>query len=738
MAKETLAIKGMHCASCVTLLEKSFKRVPGVTAATVNLATSRASVEYNEAESSPEDLVQAVKNVGYDVLKEGPLGDAEKIERQRNLSDLRKKTIFSLVVGAVLVYGSFPYLRDFSPEFIRSSWLQLILATPVQFWAGRGFYQATWSALKHRAANMDTLIVMGTSAAFLYSSLVTFFPEVARKIGLEPEPYFDVGVVIIGLILLGRYLEANAKGRTGEAIKKLLGLQAKTAQVVRGGREIEINISEVIVGDILRVKPGEKIPVDGIITQGESSIDESAVTGESIPVEKMAGDSVIGGTVNKSGSFLFKAEKVGAGTLLSQIINLVQEAQGSKAPIQKLADIISGYFVPSVLALSILTFVTWYNFGPMPAFTFAFLNMIAVLIIACPCALGLATPTAVMVGVGKGAENGILIKDAESLEQAGKIGTVIFDKTGTLTEGKPKLTDVVASPGHTEGEVVLLAASLEALSEHPLAEPILARAKKLKLHKLARFKALPGLGLEANFKNQPIFLGNSRLVQEKGLVLGKLGDDMKSLQGEGKTVMALGVGEEVVGLLAVADLLKEHAREAVSLLRGRGLEVVMITGDNAQTAQAIGLQAGITTIISEVLPTDKEAEVRKMQDAGKMVAMVGDGINDAPALAAAEVGIAMGTGTDIAIEAADITLLNRDIRSVVSAIDLSRSTMRTIKTNLAWAFVYNLVLIPVAAGVLFPVWGILLSPALASAAMALSSVSVVSNSLLLNRFKAGW
>ncbi|HET7713721.1 MAG TPA: heavy metal translocating P-type ATPase [Patescibacteria group bacterium] len=738
MAKETLLIKGMHCASCVTLLEKSLRKVPGVSSASVNLATNKALVNYDDAFSTRENLVDSVKNVGYSVLEESSEGDLEKIERQRNISDLKKKTFFSLAVGAVIVWGSFPYLREFSPEFLRSSWLQLALATPVQFWAGLGFYRATWSALKHRTANMDTLIVMGTSAAFLYSSLVTFFPDTAIRIGLSPEPYFDVGVVIVGLILLGRYLEAKAKGHTGQAIQKLLGLQSKTARVIRSGRELEISVDAVTVGDVLRVRPGEKIPVDGLITRGETSVDESAVTGESIPVEKMPGDRVIGGTVNKSGSFLFKAEKVGTGTLLAQIINLVEEAQGSKAPIQKLADIVSGYFVPFVLVLAILTFVTWYIFGPMPAFTFAFLNMIAVLIIACPCALGLATPTAVMVGVGKGAERGILIKDAESLEQAGQVKTVIFDKTGTLTRGQPELTDVVASSGRSEAEVILLAASLEALSEHPLAEPILARAKNLKLHKLDKFKALPGRGIEARFKKNLLFLGNTRLIQEKGLSLGQMGNRMRNLQEEGKTVMALGLGREILGLIAVADLLKDNAREAVGLLKDRGLEVVLITGDNAPTAQAIASQVGITKVISEVLPADKEQEVRKLQSGGQLVAMVGDGINDAPSLAAADVGIAMGTGTDIAIEAADITLLNPDIRAVVTAIDLSRSTMRTIKTNLVWAFIYNLVLIPVAAGVLFPVWGILLSPALASAAMALSSVSVVSNSLLLNRFREAW
>lgn len=735
MTKETLAIRGMHCASCVTLLEKSFHKVPGVSSASVNLATSRASVEYSEAVSSRGDLVQAVRNVGYDVLEPGASEDIEKVERERNLINLKRRTLFSLAVAAVIVFGSFPVLSSFSPEFLRNPWLQLILATPVQFWAGREFYQATWSALRHRAANMDTLIIIGTSAAYFYSLLITILPQVAIGLGISTEPYFDVAVVIMGLILLGRYLEANAKGRTSDAIKKLLGLQPKNALVLRGGKEIQVSIGEVVVGDIVRVKPGERIPVDGVISEGETSVDESAVTGESIPKEKVAGDKVISGTVNKTGSFLFKAEKVGEGTLLAQIIKLVQDAQGSKAPIQRLADIISGYFVPIVLVLGILTFVIWYDLGPVPAFAFAFLNMIAVLIIACPCALGLATPTAIMVGVGKGAENGILIKDAESLELAQKAKVIVFDKTGTLTEGKPQLTDIISAKGHNNNEILTLAASLEKLSEHPLAEPILAKAGSLKLEKLTNFNSLTGKGVEAKRNGSPVFLGNLKLVTEKGADLGELKVILEDLQGQGKTVVALGVGQEVWGLLAVADKVKEHARQAVAMLEDRGLEVYMITGDNKRTAEAIGKELGIKKVLAEVLPTGKEAEIRKLQKGGRVVAMVGDGINDAPALASADVGIAMGSGTDIAIEAADITLLNKDIRSVAGAIDLSRSTMRTIRTNLGWAFIYNLVLIPVAAGILFPVWGLLMSPALASAAMALSSVSVVTNSLLLNRFR---
>jgi len=598
----------------------------------------------------------------------------------------------------------------------------------VQFWAGLEFYRATIPALKHRTANMDTLVALGTTVAFGYSAFVTIFPQVMQKIGVEPATYFDVSTIIIGLILLGRFFEAKAKASTSEAIKRLIGLQAKTARVVKDGKEVDIPISEVVVGMVIRVRPGEKIPVDGEILEGESSIDESMVTGESMPVDKAKGDSVVGATINKTGTFTYKATKVGGNTLLAQIIKLVEEAQASKAPIQRLADLISSYFVPIVIILSILTFVIWYIFGPAPAFLYAMLNMVAVLIIACPCAMGLATPTAIMVGTGIGAERGILIKDAESLETAHKVDTVIFDKTGTLTHGKPVVTDVV-------GDILQLAASVEKGSEHSLAEAIVNKAEeeKLVLSKVEGFKAIPGHGVEGVVEGKQVVLGNRRLMEREKIKIDE--KVIEKLESEGKTVMMLGVEGELAGLIAVADTLKDTAREAVGKLQKMGIEVVMITGDNKRTAQAIASKVGIKRVLAEVLPDEKEKEVRKLQNEGEKIAFVGDGINDAPALAAADVGIAMGSGTDVAIEAGDITLINKDLSSTAAAINLSKKTMGTIKLNLFWAFGYNIILIPVAMGILYPPFQILLSPILASAAMALSSISVVSNSLLLKRVK---
>ncbi|MDP2648239.1 MAG: copper-translocating P-type ATPase, partial [Candidatus Yanofskybacteria bacterium] len=606
----------------------------------------------------------------------------------------------------------------------------------IQFWVGWEFYRGARSSLKHRTANMDTLVAIGTTVAYGYSAFVTILPGVVESIGIEPFPYFDVVTIIIGLILLGRYLEARAKASTSEAIKKLIGLQAKTARVIRGGKEIDTSISDVVIGDLIRVRPGEKIPVDGVIEQGESSIDDSMVTGESIPADKAKGDVVVGATINKTGTFTFKATRVGSDTMLAQIIKLVQEAQGSKAPIQRLADLVSSYFVPVVVMLAITTFVVWYNFGPNPALLFALLNTVAVLIIACPCAMGLATPTAIMVGTGKGAEHGILIKDAESLEVAHKINTIIFDKTGTLTKGKPEVTNIVVALSElNENEVLGTAASLEKGSEHSLAESIVGEAEKrnLKLASVDRFKAIPGHGVEGYIDGKRIILGNRKLMTGEGIDVQKLNDEISRLENEGKTVMMLSLNGNLAGLIAVADTLKETAKEGISLLKKLKIESVMITGDNQRTAQAIAKMVGIERVLAEVLPDQKEAEVKKIQAEGKKVAMVGDGINDAPALAQADVGIAMGTGTDIAIEAADITLINKDLRSVASAIILSKKTMRTIKQNLFWAFGYNVVLIPVAMGVLYPFWGILLNPIFASVAMATSSVSVVSNSLLLKR-----
>ncbi len=773
--KKSFPIKGMHCASCVRVIEKVVGKIDGVTQCNVNLATNKASVVYDSSKVTDEQLESAIASVGYKALinEEVKSEDDEKKEKKKELNDLRNKVAVSLFLGAFILWGSFPGLMNTAPEILQNFWFQLLLATPVQFWAGAAFYQATIPALKHRTANMDTLVALGTTVAYIYSAFVTFFPHIVMNLGIEAMPYFDVAVIVIGLILLGRYFEAKAKMGTSEAIKKLIGLQAKTARVVsdgsprfaqsdamgavEAGKEIDLPIEQVIIGDVIRVRPGEKIPVDGQILEGESSVDESMVTGESIPVDKAKGDMVVGATMNKSGTFTYKATKVGSDTMLAQIIKLVQEAQGSKAPIQRLADLVSSYFVPIVIMLSFATFGIWYIFGGESAFLFALLNTVAVLIIACPCAMGLATPTAIMVGTGIGAEHGILIKDAESLEIAHKINTIIFDKTGTLTKGKPEVTDIVrvqgtrstnsGQAGYRVQEILQLAASLEKGSEHSLAEAILNKAEqeKLALSKVEGFKAIAGHGIEGLVGSKRIFLGNRRLMERENIeILKQVQDDITKLESGGKTVMMLAStprhperseGSILLGLIAVADTVKESAKEAVLALQKMGIEVVMITGDNQNTANAIAKQIGIKRILAEVLPDQKEAEVRKLQAEGKKVAMVGDGINDAPALAAADIGIAMGTGTDVAIEAADITLINKDLKSVASAIELSKKTMRTIKLNLFWAFGYNIILIPVAMGILYPFFHILLNPILASVAMATSSISVVTNSLLLKRIK---
>ncbi len=722
MNKQTFAIKGMHCASCVYINEKALKAIPGVTEAVVNLTNGKATLSSN-APIEDNKIIDAVKSVGYQAMIEndGTLDDKIKTEKIKELKDLRIKVNISLFLGGLIVWGSFPGIMEVAPNLLKNYYFQFILAAIVQFWAGRDLYRAAISSLRHRIANMDTLVVIGTTVAFLYSIFVTFFPKFFMDLRIEAMPYFDVSTVIIGLILLGRYLEAKAKAGTGEAIKKLIGLQAKTARVIRNKKEIDIPIDEVITGDLIRVRPGEKIPVDGIITEGESAIDESMVTGESMPSTKYKGDTVIGATMNKSGSFIYKATKVGKDTLLAQIIKLVEEAQGSKAPIQRLADIISSYFVPIVIILAIGTFVGWYVFGSTPVFIHAMLNSIAVLIIACPCAMGLATPTAIMVGTGIGAQHGILIKDAESLETAHKVNTIIFDKTGTLTKGQPEITDVISNIKN-KNELIQLAASIEKNSEHPLGEAIVKKAEieKLQLIKVNKFKSLTGKGVEGTVNGKKVYVG--RLLKSDSFAEGE------NLKKQGKTVVYVYIENKLAGLIAIADTIKESAKEAIQTLNKMGIETAMITGDNTSTAAAIGKKLGIKTVLAEVMPQDKEREVKNIQKTGRVVAMVGDGINDAPALAAADVGIAMGSGTDVAIEAAGITLVNKNLLSVVSALQLSKKTMKTIKLNLFWAFAYNVVLIPVA------MIG-LISPILASGAMAFSSISVVTNSLLLKRAK---
>lgn len=763
LTKRSFSIQGMHCASCVNVLERALKKVPGVESASVNLATEKATVSFDKKQVTDTHLASAVAQVGYKArLNEEELTeDEEKQAKRKEIKDLRNKVIVSLLCGALILWGSFPGLIQTSPSILQNFFVQLLLALPVQFWAGLMFYRATIPALKHRTANMDTLVAIGTTVAFGYSAVVTLFPQIVSKAGIEPMPYFDVATLVIGLILLGRYFEAKAKGATSEAIKKLIGLQAKTARVVRNGKEIDIPLGDVIVGDIVRVRPGEKIPVDGKILEGESSIDESMITGESIPTDKAKEDLVVGSTMNKAGTFTYTATKVGQETMLAQIVKLVQEAQGSKAPIQRLADLISSYFVPIVIMTAIATFVVWYVVAG--SLLFALLNMVAVLIIACPCAMGLATPTAIMVGTGKGAEHGILIKDAASLETAHKITAIIFDKTGTLTKGKPEVTDILPLSvilnevkdlnqiKKQETTLLQLAASIEKGSEHSLAEAIVGKAEenKLTLDKIEKFHAIAGHGVKALVGKQNIAFGNRKLMEKEKVSLDVIlvskthpgsysgqarmtvDQSIEKLENMGKTVMLLSEGTTLLGLIAVADTVKDSAKSGIQKLQSMGIETIMITGDNARTANAIAKQIGIDRVLAEVLPEGKEKEVEKIQKEGKIVAMIGDGINDAPALAKADVGIAMGTGTDVAIEAADITLINKDLGSVAASITLSKKTMSTIKQNLFWAFGYNVILIPVAMGVLYPFFHVLLNPIFASAAMALSSVSVVTNSLRL-------
>jgi Cu+-exporting ATPase len=735
-----LPIQGIECASCVQKIEKALLQTKGVTKAVVNLATEKAKVEYLPSETNLEEVKCAIESTGYKVLEFEPseeIEDPERLIREREYKKLKIKFIAGLILGLFVFLGSSRHWFPWIPSFLGNFYVLWALATPVQFWIGWQFYKGAWGAFKHRNAEMNTLIAVGTSAAYLYSVAATLFPSFFETGGIKPEVYFDTSALIIVLILLGRLLEARAKGQTSEAIKKLMGLSPKTARVIREGKEMDIPVEEVLVGDTIIVRPGEKIPVDGIVKDGKSAVDESMITGESIPVKKKAGDEVIGATINKTGSFKFQAIKVGKDTALAQIIKLVQDAQGSKAPIQRLADVISGYFVPIVISIAIATFVIWFNFGPFPALTFALLTFVAVMIIACPCALGLATPTAVMVGTGKGAEKGILIKGGESLETAHKLDTIVFDKTGTLTRGEPEITDIVTQNDYSEEEILKYAASAEKVSEHPLAEAIIKRAKekKIELHDPKNFNAIEGHGIEAEVDGKKVLLGNLKLMQKQQIVVRNLEEKAEELAGDGKTPMYISLEGKAAGLIAVADTLKENSLQAVEKLKKLGLEVIMLTGDNRKTAEAIARKAGIDRVLPEVLPEDKVHEIKSLQSGGRRVAMVGDGINDAPALAQADVGIAIGSGTDVAMEASDITLIKGDLRGVVSAIELSKRTIKIIKQNLFWAFFYNTAGIPLAAGVLYPFFGILLNPIFASAAMAFSSVSVVSNSLRLRRVK---
>ncbi len=730
--KTKVKVVGMHCASCATNLERVFKKIPRIGKVGVNYATEEAQFE---GQVDLTRVREAARSIGYDIIVDG--------EVKKEDSVLEEKKVKLLIGGVISILLMMLSMRDWlgllsGLSMREANWVGLVLATPVQFWVGGEYMTSAWRAFKHRMANMDTLITVGTLAAYIFSAVVTIAPDYFVQAGLDLHVYFEVAAVVIVLIMLGKYLEARAKGQAGEAIKKLLGLQAKTARVKRGREFVEVAIDQVVVGDVLLVRPGEKVPVDGVVVEGESTVDESMVTGESLPVEKRKGDKVVGATINKVGSFLFKATNVGSDTVLAQIVELVSQAQGSKAPIQKLADVVSGYFVPVVMMLSVATFVAWFVLYPGVAFVPAMVAAVTVLIIACPCALGLATPTAVMVGTGKGAEKGILIKDATALEQLNKVRSVILDKTGTLTKGEVEVTDVVSLGKIREKGIVELAAGVESHSEHPLGQAVVkyARRKKWRLDKPEKFEAMTGVGVRAIINGDEVVVSSPVYAKRFGL---KEMSRVEEFQSQGKTVLVVSLNRRVIGLIAVADTLKEDSRDAVKKMVEMGVEVYMLTGDNPRTAKSIAQEVGIDRVMAEVRPEDKAAKVRELQSElrsqGKLVAMVGDGINDAPALAAADVGIAMGAGTDIAMESASVVLMNSNIESIPRAIKLSRETLKVIKQNLFWAFAYNVVLIPVAAGVLYPVTGVLLSPILASGAMAFSSISVIMNALRLRMVK---
>ncbi|MEG3876489.1 heavy metal translocating P-type ATPase [Microcoleus sp. herbarium7] len=747
MENATMKLRGMSCASCASNIEEAIRSVPGVETCNVNFGAEQASVTYNPSQTDVAAIQDAVDAAGYSALPMqddvlAPEDDAERRARQSENQDLTRKVWVSGIISAVIVIGSLPAMTGlaipFIPMWLHHPWLQLVLTTPVLFWAGRSFYINAWKALKRHTATMDTLVAIGTGAAYLYSLFPTFSPQWFISQGLKPDVYFEAASVIVALLLLGRLLENRAKGQTSEAIRSLMGLQAKTARVIRNGREVDIPIAEVVLEDVILVRPGEKIPVDGEIIDGSSTIDEAMVTGESVPVKKQPGDEVIGATINKTGSFKFRATRVGKDTFLAQIVKLVQQAQGSKAPIQRLADRVTGWFVPVVIAIAIATFVIWYNI--MGNVTMALITTVGVLIIACPCALGLATPTSIMVGTGKGAENGILIKGADSLELAHKLQTVVLDKTGTITQGKPTVTDFITVNGTANGnelKLLRLAASVERNSEHPLAEAVVqyAQFQGVELTDSREFEAHAGSGVQGYVSNQWVQIGTHRWMNELGIDTSSLQQPWDRLEYLGKTVIWIAVNGKVEGIMGIADAVKPSSVVAIRTLQKMGLEVVMLTGDNRRTAEVIAQEVGIKRVIAEVRPDQKVAQIENLQAEGKIVAMVGDGINDAPALAQADVGMAIGTGTDVAIAASDITLISGDLQGIVTAIQLSRATIQNIKQNLFFAFVYNVAGIPIAAGILFPIFGWLLNPIIAGAAMAFSSVSVLTNALRLRNFR---
>ncbi|MEH2065497.1 MAG: heavy metal translocating P-type ATPase [Nostoc sp.] len=754
----SLKLRGMSCASCANNIEEAIRSVPGVSDCNVNFGVEQATIQYDRNRTNLETIQAAIDAAGYSSypLQEQEMitgeDDAEKNAREAELRILTRKIVVGAILSTLILLGSISAMTGLNLPGIRTLWLdnpwvQLVLASAVLFWCGADFFKNAWKAFKRHTATMDTLVAMGTGAAYFYSLFATVFPGFFTSAGLMPDVYYEAAAVITTLILLGKLFENRAKAQTSEAIRKLIGLQARDAKVIRDGKEVNVPIQEVQIGDVILVRPGEKIPVDGEVIEGASKVDEAMVTGESLPVKKQPGDEVIGATINKTGSFKFRATRVGKDTFLSQIVKMVQQAQGSKAPIQRLADQVTGWFVPVVMAIAIAAFVIWFNV--MGNLTLALITTVGVLIIACPCALGLATPTSVMVGTGKGAENGILIKGAESLELAHKIQTIVLDKTGTLTQGKPTVTDFVTVNGtanSNELKLLQLAASVERNSEHPLAEAVVryAQSQQVELTEAKKFEAMPtashfvanaGSGVQGIVSDHLVQIGTQRWMAELNIDTRTLQERKASLEAAGKTAILIAVDGQIQGLMGIADALKPSSVAVVRTLQKLGLEVVMLTGDNRQTASAIATEVGITRVFAEVRPDQKAAEIQALQAEGKIVAMVGDGINDAPALAQANVGIAIGTGTDVAIAASDITLISGDLQGIVTAIQLSRATMQNIRQNLFFAFIYNVAGIPIAAGVLFPIFGWLLNPMIAGGAMAFSSVSVVTNALRLRNFK---
>jgi Cu+-exporting ATPase len=746
-ARITIPVTGMHCAACQSRVQRALTKTPGVQDASVNLMTNNATVAFDPDATSPDQLIEAIRATGYGA--DLPAADQTAVEAQEALDrgrdeefrELRRKAAVSLVIGLAAMFGPMllPMSQMMAHERAPTTWWVLLAASlVVMLWAGRHFYRRAWVGLRHRSADMNTLIAVGTGSAFLFSLVATVAPQLFRQNGVEPVVYYEAVILIIALILVGNALEARAKRQTSSALRKLIDLQPKTARVRRDGEEVDLPIEQVREGDVIIVRPGERIPVDAEIVVGKSAVDESMLTGESVPVEKIVGRAVYGGTINRTGAFEARATTLGADSALGRIVRLMRDAQATRAPIQDLADRISGIFVPAVITIAVITFVVWVAVAGSAATVKALTASVAVLIIACPCAMGLAVPTAVMVATGKGAELGVLIKGGEALERAGGVTTVVLDKTGTVTEGRPTVTDAIPADGVTDSRLLSVVASVERLSEHPLADAIGRRAVEsgLMLRKATDFQTEPGRGVRARLGNATIRVGNAALLEEAGIAVEStpLAAEAIRLASEGKTPIFAAEDEKVLGVLAIEDPIRPTSYDAIERLRGLGLQVVMLTGDNRRTAEAIARRAGIHEVVAELTPGGKVAEVARRQESGEVVAMVGDGINDAPALARADVGVAIGSGTDIAMEASDVTLMRPDLTGVANAIALSRRTMRTMRENLFWAFVYNVIGIPIAAGALYPLFGLLLSPVIASAAMAMSSVSVLTNSLRLRRW----